>query len=89
MAVTRVNGAAIRVIRERSELSVNDLVAELSREGVEIHPDYLRNIELGYKQPSAKLLGALARALRVPKHAIMAAPDDTEPAGAGNGRSAA
>lgn len=82
MAVTRANGAAIRVIRERSELSVSELVAELHRDGVEIHPDYFRNIELGHKQPSAKLLGAIARALKVPKHAIMATPDDPEPASA-------
>lgn len=79
MAVTRANGAAIRIIRERTELSVNDLVAEIRNGGVEIHPDYLRNIELGHKQPSAKVLGAIARALRIPKHAIMAIPEQRGP----------
>jgi transcriptional regulator with XRE-family HTH domain len=81
MGKAKANGAAIRVIRERSDLSVSDVVAAMGAEGVEIHADHLRNIELGYRQPSPKVLGALARALRVPKVAILAAvPDEQVPA---------
>lgn len=72
MPITRVNGAAIRVIRERSDMTVADVVEAMKATGVEIHPDHLRNIELGNRQPSPKLLGALAVALRVPKVALLA-----------------
>ncbi|MFI7073645.1 helix-turn-helix domain-containing protein [Micromonospora sediminicola] len=77
---TKVNGAAIRVIRERTEMSIADVVERLAAEGIKAHPDYLRNIELGYKQPSPELLGGLARALACPKRAILADPDAAEPA---------
>ena len=72
MPQTRANGAAIRVIRERSDMSVRDLVAAMAEQNVQIHPDYLRNIELGYKHPSERVLGALARALKCPKVALLA-----------------
>jgi transcriptional regulator with XRE-family HTH domain len=78
MPKTKVNGAAIRVIRERSDLSVSDVVTAMGAEGIDIHADHLRNIELGYRQPSPKVLGALARALRVPKVAILAAVSDEQ-----------
>lgn len=80
MATTRVNGAAIRVIRERSDMSVKDLVDALAADGVKIHRDYLYNIELGRKQPSEKVTGAIARALRCPRIALLA--DPTEPVAA-------
>lgn len=76
MAVTKVNGPAIRVIRERSDLSVSDVVTALDAEGFKVHPDSLRNIELGYKQPSTKLLAAIARVLKCPKAALLANPEE-------------
>lgn len=79
MPTTQANGAAIRAIRERSDLTIKDLVVALSDEGMAIHPDYLRNIELGHKQPSERLLGAIARALRVQKIAIIGPPKEAEP----------
>lgn len=83
----RTNGAAIRVIRERSEMSINDVVKairddpEAQAKGVKAHPDHLRNIELGNKDASEKLLGAIARALKCPKTAILRQPlDESVPA---------
>ncbi|WBB94266.1 helix-turn-helix transcriptional regulator [Verrucosispora sp. WMMC514] len=72
---TKVNGAAIRTIRERTEMSIGDVIAHLDREGIPCHPDYLRNIELGRRQPSPRLLGGIARALACPKRALLADPD--------------
>lgn len=69
-----VNGPAIRVIRERSGMSITDVIEALTADGRPIHPDYLRNIELGNKQPSAHLAAAIARALRAPYPAILADP---------------
>lgn len=74
MAHGWMNGPAARVIRERSEMTVAELVEAIREEGIDVHPDHIRNIELGHKQPSPKLLGAMARALRVPKHVLLCAP---------------
>ncbi|MCA1570809.1 MAG: helix-turn-helix transcriptional regulator [Chloroflexi bacterium] len=76
MALSKVNGTAIRIIRERTELSIADVVLALAAEGISVHPDHLRNIELGNKQPSEKLLGGIARALRCPKVALYAQTAD-------------
>lgn len=73
----RINGTALRVIRERSDLSVRDLVEAIREEGIDVHADHLRNIELGHKQPSPKLLGAIAAALKVPRVALLASPDSS------------
>lgn len=71
----------MRIIRERSELSIADVVLSVRDEdGIDVHPDHLRNIELGYKQPSPKLLAAIARALKVPKIALLAEPAEVVPA---------
>lgn len=72
MAADRTNGAALRAIRERSGLSVNDLVSLVGEEGERIHADHLRNIELGHRNASPKVTAAIARALRVPTVAILA-----------------
>lgn len=77
MGTGKVNGPALRVIRERSDMSVADVVAALAADGIKAHADHIRNIELGYKQPSAKLLGGLARALKVNKIVLLCDPDDT------------
>jgi hypothetical protein len=69
--IHQANGAAIRLIRERSGLSVRDLVACLAENGVQVHPDHIRNIELGYRQPSEVILAGIARALRAPQTALI------------------
>lgn len=78
MAIGWFNGPAARVIRERSDMSVRDLVTAIGEEGIDVHPDHIRNIELDYKQPSPKLLGAWCRALKVPKITLLSVP--AEPA---------
>jgi transcriptional regulator with XRE-family HTH domain len=80
MATTTINGAAMRIIRERSELTVRGLVQRIAETGINVHPDHIRNIELGNKQPSPRLLAAIAQALAVPKHALYGVPG--EPVGA-------
>lgn len=71
MAHGTFNGPAARVIRERSEMSVAELVEKVREDGIDVHPDHIRNIELGHKQPSPKLAGAISRALAVPKHVLL------------------
>lgn len=80
MAATPVNGTAIRIIRERSEITIAELVQLIRQDdAIDVHPDHLRNIELGHKQPSPKLLGAIARALKCPKVALYASvPAETQ-----------
>ncbi|MFI7448175.1 helix-turn-helix domain-containing protein [Nonomuraea sp. NPDC049714] len=69
--LTQADGTKIRRERERQELTVDELVAKLlDQEGVQRHPDYIRNIELGHKQPSVQLLGSIARVLGVPRGAL-------------------
>lgn len=80
MALDRANGIAIRVIRERTEMTVAQLVEAIREDGIDVHPDHIRNIELGHKHPSPKLLAAIARALRVPKVALLADPAAEQPA---------
>jgi transcriptional regulator with XRE-family HTH domain len=76
---TSVNGAAIRAIRERSGLSVRDVVAALKTDcGIAVHEDHVRNVETGAKGASPRLAAGLAKVLRVPTPAILAAPA-TEP----------
>jgi len=70
----KVDGSALRVIRERSELSIADVVEAIREQGIDVHPDHLRNIELGYRQASPKLLGALAGALKVAKIELIQDP---------------
>lgn len=69
--LTQADGTKIRRERERQELTVDELVARLQAdEGIQRHPDYIRNIELGHKQPSVLLLGSIARVLGVPRETL-------------------
>lgn len=64
--LTQADGPKIRLARERKELTVDEFVAALEQqEGLKRHPDYIRNVELGHKEPSVKLIGAMARVLEV------------------------
>lgn len=57
-------------------MSIADVIAHLASQKIKCHPDHLRNLELGKRQPSPELLGGIARALAVPKRALLADPDD-------------
>ncbi|MEU4410663.1 helix-turn-helix transcriptional regulator [Streptosporangium sp. NPDC023963] len=73
------NGPAMRAIRKRSELSVRELCDLLrEREGVEVHPNHIRNLETNARGASPQLIGAIARVLCVPKVAILTAPEAIE-----------
>jgi transcriptional regulator with XRE-family HTH domain len=77
---TRIqNGPAIRAIRERSELTVRQ-VCDLIREhdGIDVHPNHIRNVETNARGASPQLIGAIARALKVPKVAILAEAERPE-----------
>lgn len=68
----KVNGPAVRAIRERSGLSVRDVVALLKEQcGYTVHEDHLRNVETGARRGSQKLAAGLAKVLKVPTVAIL------------------
>lgn len=52
---------------------MNDLVDLVAAEGERVHADHIRNIELGHRNASPKLTAAIAKALRIPTVAILAA----------------
>ncbi|MEV4458502.1 hypothetical protein [Microbispora sp. NPDC049633] len=85
--LTKVDGRKLRRRREELELTVNDVVQALAeREKRTIHPDHLRNIELGHKQPGVKLVGALCRVLSSNRSEFLADPADAVAESAGAGR---
>lgn len=61
----RLNGTALRVIREALGLSARELAA---RAGID--PSFLSRLERGARQPSAPVLHGLAAGLGVPIAAI-------------------
>jgi len=73
------NGAAMRAIRRRSELTVRqmcDLLKE--QEGIRIHPNSYRNVETNARGASDQLIGGVARVLKVPTVALLRAPADAD-----------
>lgn len=69
------NGPAIRALRKRSGLSVRDLCNLLQeQEGLTVHPNHIRNVETNARGASEGLIAAVARVLKVPTVAILAAP---------------
>ena len=67
----RLQRHALRVIRQRSGLSVSALAAQVG-----ISQPHLSNIESGRRQASPQLAHRLARALKVPLVALLADPDE-------------
>lgn len=57
----------IRSLREAYGLSVNDLIERIQQHGgpPKLHPDTIRNVELGYKRASTPLMTAWAKALNL------------------------
>ena len=68
----QLNGHALRVIRERSGLSVSALASEVG-----ISQPHLSNIERGRRRASPEVSRRLAAALRVPLLALLADPDES------------
>ena len=73
-----VNRHALRVIRERSGLSLSALAALAA-----VSQPHLSNIERGRRQASPALIRRLAEALKVPVVALLL---DAEPAGGADAR---
>lgn len=74
----RTNGPALRVIRERSGLSVRGLLVRLAEDhGVAAHEDHIRNVETGARNAGPELITAIASVLRVPVVALIAETGDT------------
>lgn len=65
MLTKTVDGHAIRVLRERKGLTMREVVGSLADQGVNVKPNHLYRVELGYCQPSAKVLVAIAKAIDV------------------------
>jgi transcriptional regulator with XRE-family HTH domain len=74
MAQNRVNGAALRTIRERTPLTVAELADQITAAGVRVSRDHLYNIELGHKDGSMSLAVAASRVLMVPVTALLREP---------------
>jgi hypothetical protein len=70
MPKRKVNGAVIREARTSTYTSVRDLVAALAEQGISVHEDSIRNIELGHKPCSAKLAHGIAVALEIPDYVL-------------------
>lgn len=67
----RINGDALRIIRQRSDMTLVQLAKQCG-----VSRAFLNNIELGERQPTPALIAALARALKIPKIALYADPED-------------
>ena len=78
----QVNRHALRVIRERSGLTLSQLARATG-----VSQPHLSNVEAGRRRPSPGLLGRLAHELRVPIVALLCAP--AGPVDAGGGEPAA
>lgn len=53
----------LRTYRRAVVGSAERLVERIAEHGVQVHPDHIRNCELGYQRPSERLLRAWALAL--------------------------
>ena len=65
----QVNRHALRIIRERSGLTLSQLARAAG-----VSQPHLSNVEAGRRRPSPGLLGRLAHELRVPVVALLSAP---------------
>lgn len=73
MQSVRVDGDRLREVREDRELTTTQLAALLSSElGRRVHPSTITRLEMGRRQPSARTFGAICRALRCSKSALLA-----------------
>jgi transcriptional regulator with XRE-family HTH domain len=65
----RVNGTALRIIRERSGLSATRLAQQ-----AEISPQFLSDLELGRRNASPEVLRRIADSLECPLIALLRDP---------------
>lgn len=72
------DGRKMRLAREAADLTVDQLVERLREEGIDRHPDHIRNVELGHQQPGLELFNAIARIVGVDRLSLIA--DDAKSA---------
>lgn len=61
-----VDGSKLRGAREDAELTLDELAVKVSEEiGRRVHGASLAHLELGTRQPSARMWGAITRALQI------------------------
>lgn len=65
------DGRKMRLARLEAGLNVGQLVERLADEGIERHPDSIRNIELGHQQPGLEVLDTYARIVGVDRDALL------------------
>ena len=66
---------SLRALREAKGLTLVQLAELIAEQGVEVHPDALSNVELGYKPASQTLILAWAKALGIKPIHIRQAPE--------------
>lgn len=72
MQSVRVDGQRLRLIREDRELTTTQLAGLLSAElGRRVHQSTITKYEKGHRQPSARMFGAICRALRCNKDELI------------------
>lgn len=72
MLSAKVDGVALREIREECELTTTELAALLSKDlGRTVHQSTVSKIENGQRQPSAKTFGALCRVLEADRDELL------------------
>lgn len=67
----RINGTALRAIRERTGMSAAALA-----EAISVHASVITRLEQGERRGTPEQITALARALAVPTTAIIAHPEE-------------
>jgi hypothetical protein len=65
----------LRTLRRNVIGSAEKLAARIGELGVQVHPDHLRNCELGHQRPSPRLLTAWALALGLDPLDVWMPPD--------------
>ncbi len=71
----RINGPAVRAIRERSGLTIESVTTQLkARYAIDLHPDSLRKIERGERDTKTVAILAVAAVLACPPEAISREP---------------
>lgn len=68
MTTTTPIGPQVRIrdLREAHGMSVAQLVDRIEEQGVCVHPDTVRNVELGHRRASRPLITAWSKALGIP-----------------------
>lgn len=76
MPSDKINGPALRAIRERSDLTIEKFATLITDSGCPVKPSHISNIEAGRRGASVELTKMMARVLRVPRLALLRDHDE-------------